>query len=130
MSGVPYREAVSVLSWIGMAPGSVRALRPLAAAWGPVPFDVDFQGRRYQVTFSFLDGTVDTVVSIRCGDRFSNDHDWIGEAQGGPYDALRDGMHGLITMSLEAAAERVASGAPPQSPPAFGSIRIAPRSSN
>lgn len=102
---VPFQEAVEILQWIGVAPGSVRALRRFdAGTYGPLPFFVDWRGQLAEVTLTFAGGVIDGLASIRIETRFSNDHDWIGEADGGPWDELGDGAKELLEFRLQAAS--------------------------
>lgn len=103
-----FDEAVAILRWIAQAPGSVRALRGWDdGSYGPLPFDVDFSGVAAEVTFTFTGGMITGLASVRLGERFSNDHDWIGQAEGSPLDELSGAGVAILQASLRRAADRL-----------------------
>lgn len=72
-------------------PDLVRAVQAVdEASWGPFPFLLAWRGGEAEVTLQFSGGVVVEVASVRVGDRFTNAHGWIGEADGNPWDELRD----------------------------------------
>jgi hypothetical protein len=103
-TGVPFLEAVQILSWIGQAPGRVRAVRCFDdGSFGPLPFLVEWKGADAEVTLELTGGVVTGLASIRIGVRFSNYHDWIGEAEGSPLDTLTPIACSLLEASLRSA---------------------------
>jgi hypothetical protein len=104
---VSFIEAVEILAGIATHPGAVRALRPIADAYGPVPFDFEFRGWRVEATFVFTGGVATSLASVRIGERYANDHDWIGEAEGNPLDELSETMVDMMGLSLREAAEQL-----------------------
>lgn len=107
-AAVPFDEAVQILHWIGQAPGCVRAVRDFdAGTFGPLPFVVDWRGEDATVTLRFTGGVVTGLDSVQLPGRFSNSHDWIGEAEGDPLDEVGEVMVELMGLSLRSAAERL-----------------------
>jgi hypothetical protein len=107
-AAVPFDEAVSILRGVARTPADVRALQDFnAGTFGPRPFYLAWRGSEAEVTVVFTGGVITSIASVRIGDRFSNDHDWIGETEGAPLDTLGDMEAELFELSLRSAAARL-----------------------
>lgn len=83
------------------APDQVRAVQAVGeASWGPYPFVVAWRGAEAEVTLQFAAGVVTEVASVRVGDRFTNAHGWLGEADDNPWDGLKDHEAELLAFTL------------------------------
>ena len=106
-AAVPFEEAILILRQMAEEPAAVRALQDFdAGTFGPRPFFTTWEGEETEVTLGFAGGVILEVVSVRVGARFSNDHDWTGEASGNPWHDLAESDLAALEASLLSAASR------------------------
>lgn len=106
-AAVPFEEAILILRHMAEEPAAVRALQDFdAGTFGPRPFFTTWEDEETEVTLDFAGGVILEVVSVRVGARFSNDHDWTGEASGNPWHELSEAVVTALEVSLLSAAAR------------------------
>lgn len=102
---VPFSEAVAVLRRMVERPDRVRAIAAVDdVTCGPLPFFVAWTDQEAVVTLAFALGDLEGLVSVRIGDRFSNEHAWLAERGAYPLDELSASESSLLAAVLRSAS--------------------------